>query len=194
MISTNHLAKLCLPGLGLSLGLSLASSAALASPAFPDVTRDYLDLGCTPQCTICHTDNFGGYGTATRPFGETLLDLDVVGTDDDSLRQALEELAAAEGNPQNGGQGAAGAPASGSADDTGTDSDKDGVDDIAELVLLRDPSIPGVGDMCKPNVLYGCGARVEPRSNLGLPGVLAVGVVALFGALLRRRWVRSASR
>ncbi len=33
---------------GLSLALSRLSSAALASPSFPDVTRDYLDLGCTP--------------------------------------------------------------------------------------------------------------------------------------------------
>lgn len=192
---TNHSAKLWVPGLGLSLALSLFSSAAGASQDFPDVTRDYLGLGCTPQCTICHTDNFGGYGTATRPFGQTLLDNDVVGTDDDSLREALQVLAAAEGNPQDGGtQGAAGASSGGGDEEEASDSDKDGVDDITELVLLRDPSIPGVGDMCKPDVLYGCGARVEPRSNLGLPGALAVGVAALLGALARRRWVRSTSR
>jgi hypothetical protein len=46
---------------------SLAASApAAASPTFPEAIRDALDLPCRPECTICHRDQDGGYGTVVQ--------------------------------------------------------------------------------------------------------------------------------
>ncbi len=154
----------------------LLSGVALASPEYPDIVRDTLDMGCTPQCLICHTDNLGGSGTAKRPFVETLatkVSPPVAGNDNEGLAAGLRQLADAE------------------AMGNGEDSDGDGVKDIAELLDLRDPSVPGEGEMCQLDVRYGCGARVEPRARLDLGGALMAGFCALgLGLMARRRWAR----
>jgi hypothetical protein len=150
-----------------------------ASPDFPDVVQGTLNMACTPQCIICHTDNLGGATTAKRPFGVTLqtssaVSPTVVHSDVERLSDALLDLRSQE---------AAG---------EGQDSDGDGVKDIAELTdpeQPRDPSVPGAGDMCELDVKYGCGARVEPHAPLNWTGALAAGLCALgLGFVARRRW------
>jgi hypothetical protein len=157
----------------------LVTTTAGASPDFPDLVQETLNMSCTPQCIICHNDNLGGATTARRPFGVTLqtssaVSPTVVGGDTERLADALRDLQSQE---------AAG---------NGQDSDGDGVKDIAELTDVdqpRDPSVPGAGDMCELDVKYGCGARVEPRSPLDWSGALAAGLCALgLGLVARRRW------
>lgn len=165
----------------LGLAACALSSPALASPSYPGIILEELDLGCVPQCTICHTDNYGGNQTAEQPFALTLQSATtfagsgvsiVSGGDDDGLKEAIAYLASLESGAVAGKQG--------------IDSDADGVDDIAELTQLRDPSVPGVGDMCGPR--YGCGAHVEPRGTVDLPSALALGLCALgLGVVARRR-------
>ncbi len=164
--------------LTLASGL-LSTGTVWASPDFPDIVQQTLDMSCTPQCIICHRDNLGGSGTADRPFGATLqtsskVSPTVVRGDTERLEDALLDLRAQE---------AAG---------EGQDSDGDGVKDIAELTDVaqpRDPSVPGAGDMCELDVKYGCGARVEPHASLDWTGALAAGLSALgLGFLARRRW------
>jgi hypothetical protein len=159
--------------MGLGAAGLLAPGTAAASPEFADIIRDELAMGCTPQCTICHKDNVGGFGTIKdRSLGATLQGLSptLSAGDNGRLRSALAEL---------------------EASDPPVDSDGDGDGDIQELRELRDPSVPGVGDVCTLDVKYGCGARVEPRTPLDWSGALAAGLCALgLGFVVRRRWAR----
>lgn len=147
------------------VGLTTAAHTAQASPDYPDVIRDELDLPCTPQCLLCHTTNPGRSGNVRQPFASTL-GIARSGQPD-TLRQKIRELAEA-------------MPAE--------DTDGDGMSDIEELLEARDPNVQGEGDICALDVRYGCGARVEPQSPLSSGGALgALLTVVAFGWSLRRR-------
>lgn len=50
----------------------LPARAALASPDYPAVLEETLQMPCAPQCTVCHRDNNGGLGTVVQPFGNAM--------------------------------------------------------------------------------------------------------------------------
>lgn len=141
--------------------------ASLASEVFPGEVRDELDMPCLPTCLLCHTVNPGVALTAQQPFAAAM-------------------LTAADRSPPEAGEiawvtaGLAGLTAS------GVDTDKDGMSDIDELKAGRDPNVTGEGDICAPDVRYGCGAAhvaaTPPGSWNGaawfvLGGLLIAGLV-----------------
>lgn len=108
-------------------GLVLAAFAsftapALASTTFPEALRKKLDLaeiaGPAPGCRLCHQTDAGGLKTSTKPLSRSLQAAGLAGANVPSLLAALEALEA-----------------------DGTDSDGDGVSDIAELKVGTDPNV-----------------------------------------------------
>lgn len=98
---------------------------AAASAAFPEALRSKLGLsavaGPPPGCQLCHRDDLGGLGTATKPLGRSLLKAGAMAGSVPSLLAALDRL-----------------------DAEGTDSDGDGTPDVAELKSGDDPNVPKV--------------------------------------------------
>jgi hypothetical protein len=114
----------------------LAAAAPLgATPTFPSVIASALSLSAPPPCTICHTSDAGGAGTAIQPFAVYLKSRGLKPFDEGSLRTALQ-AAAGEQHDSNG----------------------NGVTDIDELKRGDDPN---AGSASGPE--YGCGARVAAR-------------------------------
>jgi hypothetical protein len=79
----------------------LIAAALLATPNFPGAIERDLDLAAPPRCTICHTTDSGGAGTAVRPFGVYLRSRGLRPFDEDSLQNALF-AAAGEHHSSNG--------------------------------------------------------------------------------------------
>jgi hypothetical protein len=106
-----------LPLLGL---LSLAPHAR-ASTTFPEALRKELGLaqivGPGPGCQLCHRDDVGGATTAIQPLGRSLLTAGAKGGSVPSLLAALQTL-----------------------EQNGTDSDRDGAPDVAELRAGTSPN------------------------------------------------------
>lgn len=46
---------------------------AAAKPEFPAELAKGANMGCVPQCTVCHTVNPGVAGTASQPFARAML-------------------------------------------------------------------------------------------------------------------------
>ena len=67
----------------------LLAIALLATPDFPGVMQQQLDLPNAPRCTVCHATDAGGSGTVTKPFGVFLVSRGLQPGDEDSLRNAL---------------------------------------------------------------------------------------------------------
>lgn len=119
-----------------AIGLSV--STAGATPTFPAVIAEKLSVAA-PECTLCHAGT-PGPGTAVTPFAKTLKTRGLVPNNEDSLKTALDAIAA-----------------------EGKDSDGDGTPDIRELEDGTDPnSAPGDGAITPE---YGCeigrGLRVD---------------------------------
>jgi len=110
------------------VGLALASlaSPAAASTTFPEALRKQLGLqqiaGPPPGCQLCHKDDAGGLKTATKPLGRSLLQAGVMGGSVPSLLAGLDTL-----------------------ESDATDSDHDGIGDIAELRAVTNPNVADVG-------------------------------------------------
>jgi hypothetical protein len=106
----------------LGLLLALASPPALASTTFPEALRKKLGLeqiaGPAPGCRLCHRDDLGGLKTATKPLARSLLQAGAMGGSVPSLLGALTTL-----------------------ESENTDSDADGIGDIAELKAGTDPNV-----------------------------------------------------
>lgn len=76
----------------------LVSSVANASPPYPLVFQDELKLDAAPACTICH-EGATGTGTVKTELGRALVSRGLVGgSNEQSLRTAIQALVA-EGNP-----------------------------------------------------------------------------------------------
>jgi len=143
---------------------SLVPALAFAQPSFPGFLQTHLSLSYTPDCLLCHTTPSGGIGTATTPFATSMkargLSVSSTATD---VNTALDALQA-----------------------EGTDSDGDGVGDIAELQAHTDPNVPGAASLTPT---YGCGGGdlVAPVRPAALPGIASLaGAIALAFALRRR--------
>jgi hypothetical protein len=151
--------------------LALASSLvapriASASPNFPAEVQKEWALPTVPDCIVCHQNDLGGVGTATKPFARSLEREGLVEEDIGSLDMALAALKA-----QN------------------TDSDGDGIPDIDELQMGTDPNDgPGAFDQY-PIPMTGCAVGL-PKRTRPLPAAL----FALTGLLLALRRQRAAAR
>jgi hypothetical protein len=152
------------------LGLALAPHAT-ASQAYPEALRAELGLADIVDpplgCLLCHKDLVGGFMTATKPFGRSVLKAGATGASVPSLRAALQSL-----------------------EEAGTDSDFDGSADIAELRAGTDPNVAEVGEGEPipqreevPLPETGCSLSRPP----GMGGVWSALVVALFWLARRRR-------
>jgi hypothetical protein len=161
------------------LGAFLLAPSALASPSYPSVMEQELEMSCPPRCLVCHTTDPGEAGTASQEFASTLKSFGLEQKDDDSLKDALAQLQA---NP--------------------TDSDGDGANDIAELRAdppsdpnnaMESPLSTGRVGICDAVTNYGCGASIAgagSRSPLGTSNSAKLAWIALaftLGALGMRR-------
>lgn len=146
-----------LSSLPLAVVLLFATRAANATPGFPDVVAEHLQLASPPSCALCHAGT-QARGTVTTPFGVTIRSRGAQAYDDDSLRTALDALAA-----------------------EGKDSDGDGTPDIEELKAGADPN--GTGEAVVPE--YGC-TSAAPGSQ-AFPAFAPVALAALGLAALRRK-------
>ena len=133
-MSISRMTRWLLAG-GALLVSSTVATPSFASPSYPTEVFDSLEMDCPPPCAVCHQDQSGGAGTATKVFAEALINEGLEGEDDGTVKPALLALEA-----------------------LGTDSDGDGVDDITELRQGRNPNLSGAEPICGPQ--YGCGARV----------------------------------
>jgi hypothetical protein len=160
--------------LALSASVSLAR-VAVARPDFPGMLKSELNMPCTPQCTVCHLTNAGGFGTLRSitidgqdvpGFGLKMRDSYGLRIDDvSSLKRALDADAAA-----------------------GSDVDGDGVPDTVELGAGEDPNDPyPKATLCGASApIYGC-FRVAPPSRLdGFASAASIAALVLGLAALRR--------
>ena len=162
-----------LPAACIAAALILFSVRGQAHSTFPTLIASELDMPCVPACTICHKDTLGGFGTVTEPFGKAMQANGLFFTEA-SLSPALKKL-----------------------EDAGTDTDGDGVADIAELRLGQDPN--GNLDLCSQAALaarYGCGAHIAaaPASDAGATLSALFTVLVLGSSLYRKRRARRAER
>jgi hypothetical protein len=144
----------------LCLALSCVTTLTLASPEYPGLLQDELDMPCAPQCTVCHRDTNGGTGTAITPFAVTMREEGLRGGNQPArMRTALDGLTMG-----------------------GYDSDGDGRSDIEELRDGANPNQPGDGLLCAQ---YGCGSSVVPNQRRRGVEVLILAAVLGFGLV---RW------
>jgi hypothetical protein len=163
--------------LAIVAALALRSAVAEASPSYPMLIEQDLGLTCSPPpCTICHRDNNGGLGTVVTAFGRSMMGFGLVAESPAALKSALEQ-----------------------EEQTHTDSNGDGVTDIAALMACEDPNQVQVGDggageggganselNVDPTPEYGC-AIGRAASREGAPWSLAVGVGVVVAGTRRRR-------
>lgn len=171
---------------------AVLSTASLASgsPAFPSTLRDTFDLPCAPPCTICHDSLQGGFGTIATEFGRNMQLADLIPGRSDSVEQAVLKLQdpVANGFVDGDGTPLCVVPAVGSTVTSSgeCDSDGDSVGDLTELMMGTDPGEADSGNICGDGPTFGCGARIEPRSDLDQSGAIFA-ILAALGLLITRR-------
>jgi MYXO-CTERM domain-containing protein len=67
----------------------LIALVLLATPDFPAVIQQQLNLAQPPRCTVCHETDAGGIGTVVKPFGVYLVSRGLREGDETSLKNAL---------------------------------------------------------------------------------------------------------
>ena len=159
-----------------SLGVSvfLFAGVSLATPGFPAALKADLGLAASPSCGLCHAGQ-PGPGTVTTPFGKALVAEGLKPSNTASLNAALDALEA-----------------------KGTDSNGDGVGDIAQLKAGNNPNDGSpLGGTPSPNEgetpedpKTGCGGHVAPRTEGSALGFAAVAVMLGLAGLRRRRTPR----
>jgi hypothetical protein len=159
---------------GTLAGLVLVSFASFTLPAhasttFPEALRNKLGLaeiaGPAPGCRLCHQTDAGGLKTSTKPFSRSLQAAGLAGANVPSLLAGLDTLEA-----------------------DGTDSDRDGVSDIDELVAGTDPNAAVSDDGAPiaeqvPLPETGCALGTAPATS----GAWTALVAALWLAVRRSR-------
>jgi hypothetical protein len=129
----------------------IASSLSLrtfASPSFPGVVQ--VETSAVVACTLCHTDPGGGGGNVKQPVGVALVSRGLFAGDDAGLVLALTQL-----------------------EEDNTDSDGDGVSDVAELRAGLDPNVAGGTEPAvNPQYGFGCSSTnlIELQSFIALCG------------------------
>ncbi len=151
----------------LSLAFSAWASSAAASPDYPGLLQEQLDMPCVTQCTVCHRDTGGGRGTVVTSFGVAMIEEGLRGNDSTTMAKAIAGMDAGQ-----------------------YDSDGDGNSDLNELREGNNPNQSGDGLLCAQ---YGCGAHVAPAGETTpTAGFILGGLLGL--AALRMRSVRRRSR
>jgi hypothetical protein len=162
------------PFIPIALALLFTPAVAFASPTFPGALQEAANMPCAPQCTLCHRDSAGGYGTlvegttAAPTFVKQMIDADP-GLEAENPSSVKPALDAVEG--------------------LGADSDGDGVGDVAELREGSNPNIKGDATLCGPT--YGCGARIAKSERTDWFSLL-VGLIVTAGLLVS--WRRKIQR
>lgn len=133
----------------------LVPANALALGSFPGQIKDHLGLSAAPQCNLCHGSVSGG-GPMVQPFGLAMVAAGLTISGGSTLTSALDKL------QQNG-----------------TDSNGNGVPDIAELIAGTNPNPD------KTPIEYGCGGQIASRSPRGWGPSLA-GILTFLFVLTRR--------
>ncbi len=163
--------------------IALAPRVASANPLYPSMVESHLSLSYLPPCTICHTSNLGGTGTATQPFAIAMKAVGLSGLDPSTVDPALDTLQAMM-----------------------TDSDCNGIPDIEQLKDDRDPNAPGEyidgsnrtappdpgcssSSSSSSTTAYGCGAQLAPGAppSDGAAPLVAALLTVLGAALTRMR-------
>jgi MYXO-CTERM domain-containing protein len=137
-----------------------SASTAQAKEEFPSQVDSDLTLGYQVPCSVCHIKGNTGASTPITPFALSLRDRGLSG-DRASLSTALSRLEA-----------------------DGTDSDGDGIGDIAELKAGTDPNSSAnanIATVLAPG--YGCGGTAPQ----GHGGPAVAGAIGLALLILRRR-------
>ena len=98
----------------------LAAQAARASAGYPTAIGEHLPIVYSPPCSLCHVEGKTGPGTAETPFARSARAHGLEGGNVDLVGIALD-------GPMR----------------DGTDSDRDGVSDIQELLAGTDPNVAG---------------------------------------------------
>ncbi len=178
-----HLASIASAALfGLAL---LAPARAHATAEFPGKIVTDLGITCANPiwdgsgCTICHSSNAGGLGTATQPFGVYMKTNGLTAFNDTQLQTLLSTLNAE--NPHK------------------TDTNCDGKPDIDQLTtcdwqsLSVDACGGDGGTGVPPAIFYGCTASPAPaHDEPAFPASIAIGVagalaLSIFRAKTRKR-------
>jgi hypothetical protein len=150
-----------------SLLLTRYAGASLEFPAEVKKFYGVETLPATPpSCTLCHRSNDGGADTVVRPFGLTLIRLGAVKNSIPSLDSALSQV-----------------------EQNATDSDADGVSDVAELRMGSDPNV-GTGETADPlaDVPFPeTGCSLAARHTSASAEALALLCAALLRCARRRR-------
>ena len=139
--------------------LSLLPANAYAMSSFPGQVRDHLSLTYTPECILCHGSTAGG-GPVVQPFGKSMLAAGLTISGGNTLTSALDKL-----------------------EQDGTDSDGDGVGDIAELTADK-PTNPNPD---KTPIEYGCGGQISAHAPWGASPAFAAALMSLI-VLTRHLW------
>src|SRR6266536_3486146 len=150
----------------LLLSTVVLPAGARASATFPPAIQQYFTppLATPPDCVLCHSDNNGGKGTISTPFGLALRNMYGV-RGNDNTAQLVAGLDAMKGDSW--------------------DSDGDGVTDVDELEKGDDPNVAPIAPLLPdyPKLTHGCslGTRAFGSGNAwhGLAAIAA-------GLLLRR--------
>lgn len=141
----------------------LAPRVARATPDFPAAIAADLGVACGPQCMICHTNNNGGAGTITQPFGIQMKSYGLIKYDQTSLATALGDMTT-----------------------NNIDSNCDGTIDTDALKACNDPNVPmqcdgGTSGAGLPPI-YGCDASPSGPGS----GAAAIAALLLGGVFVRR--------
>jgi hypothetical protein len=143
------------------------TSRAHATAEFPSVIQSHFNITCTdggiatPDCIICHQNDNGGLGTATRPFGAWMKSNGLTPFNDSELDTLLDKAAA----PQPG----TGLP---------LDANCDGIADTDQLKSCDWPALETSGTACSDDagtslpitVYYGC------QASPALPASAAISI------------------
>jgi len=98
----------------------VAAGAARASPQYPTAIVEHLNIFYSPACGLCHVEGKTGPGTAEMPFARSARAHGLEGGNVGLVAVALDAMMR-----------------------DGTDSDRDGVSDIQELLAGTDPNVSG---------------------------------------------------
>lgn len=176
-----HFASIALVSLAL-----LVPSRAHATAEFPQAIVTDLGVTCANPiwdgsgCTICHTNNNGGLGTATKPFGAYMKSNGLTAFNDTQLKTLLTKLQSE--SPHT------------------TDTNCDGKPDIDQLTTCDWQSLAvdacgatGDGGTAQTaTVIYGCSTS-PTRESPALPASVALGIAGFLGLTLFRASSRKRS-
>src|SRR5438128_7785749 len=104
----------------LPLATVILAGAARASSNYPTAIGEHLPIVYSPPCSLCHLDGKTGPGTARKPFAISARAHGLEGGNFELVAPALDAMMR-----------------------DGTDSDRDGVSDIEELLAGTDPNVAG---------------------------------------------------